>query len=283
MKINKDTIGLAIGILSIVVSISFYFQNKKHSSIALLVDPLRVTFITNNAQTESERIKIYYDSIQIESNLHSLFFYLYNNGGLKISENEIRKPIEISLGPKTIIHEFRIIKITHSNTKFEIEHLNNQTIQLDFKELYPNDGIAAQIIYEGEKDSQLLTTSNIVGIDRLSNIPISSYSFYLYVTLCSFILIILFILYFRFKAKITAETDELRAELMEEHGESGESDEIDENTKKSNPIFNKIMNIIGPIIVISMLLTIIIFLAYGITYGVITSNPEWFIPELLEH
>lgn len=274
-------IGLVLSLLGIALTFYFRWLDSYEPSITLFVDPVRTT-ILDQYSSQDELLHIEYDNKQISGSLHSLYIYLYNNGSKAVQKERIREPIRIHLGDGVKIITSKVIRRTHSKTGIEVTEINHNSFQVEFEELYKNDGATFQVIYEGEKDFPVNTSQEIAGIERISDFPLSDPAFYMYVTIFFLISFSLWWTYQMWLAKIRNAEDASRYKeyLDKRKGEidSDRNNQMNERSPRKEERFVRIMNIVAPMIFIGIILGFFFISIIGVR-SLIFNNPKWFVPK----
>ncbi|SDK25542.1 hypothetical protein SAMN05421823_102266 [Catalinimonas alkaloidigena] len=168
-------LGLCIGLFGIVLTIYFYERTKKEKEPTFIVDPIRLE-ILNTARTKEAPIKIFTpDGNEIRSDLTSMTFYFWNKGSDPILSTDILKNVIFKLDRNVKIIDYKIIKSSRDVCNLKLIKINDNTLALNFHILERNDGLTAQIIYEGEKESNLSISSTIIGVKEISSFSLSQY------------------------------------------------------------------------------------------------------------
>lgn len=278
MKSNK--FNTALGIIALLLSIHFYIQSKVVTSLTLIPDPEVTSLISREDNQSSARLSVFYDSVLIRNNLNSKYLYFYNNGGEKISVDQVREKIRIQSLKDCKLHEVRIVKVSHPNIGVETEIDSKNGFGIEFKELYPNDGVKLQLIYEGEKDQDFYASGNIAGMTRIQSMPVQPYTYYLIVSITFLFIMIFMWFYLKLKEKNVRSIDEARAEQFKKmYGDI--TSKVPEDNLEKYSRFEKIMTVVAPLIGIVFIIGLFFIAYYGVQMF-IELNPNWFIPNSLK-
>jgi hypothetical protein len=247
------------------------------------VDPVRTT-ILDQYSTQDDLLNIEYAGEQISGSLHSVYIYLYNNSSKVIRRDQVREPIRIHLDDNVKVITSKVILRTHDKTDIKVSDIKGNSFQVEFEELYKTDGACFQVVYEGDKDSPVYSTLEIAGIDRISNFPLSSPAFYMYVTIFFLISFSLWWAFEIWKAKVRNANEERDyKEYLEKYKDKKniESDILnnkDEKSQKREERFVRIMNIIAPMIMIGIAIGFL-FMSIIAVRALVYNNPKWFVPK----
>lgn len=171
MKYIKDIfkwIILNIGV-GLLTGYYFYFISIKEADPTFIVDPIKTTLVDKKILGRPINI-VDSEGKEILDDVNSITFYFFNQGGAPLKRENILSPIRLSLSNNSKIIDFRIL---HKSR--EVSHLSlnttgttNSSIDIDFKILEHNDGFTGQIIYIGDRNSQLLIEGEIEGVKGIS-------------------------------------------------------------------------------------------------------------------
>lgn len=115
------------------------------------------------------------DGQEIKNDLTSATFYFWNKGKEPIRKNDLLKNIILEIGRNQKIIDFKILKKSREVCDIKLKKISEEKINITFDILEQNDGFTGQIIYEGNKDTNLQLKTEIVGVKSISNFAISKY------------------------------------------------------------------------------------------------------------
>lgn len=171
-------ISIAIAIISIIISIVFYFKSKKEMVPTYTISSSQYKIF--DSKTSSSGITLI-DSEKkpITSDVYLVETAFWNSGQLPIEPANVRIPVKINISDCSQILEFKIIKqIKPDIAKFRImkdtsvfQNPQEKSLLLLWDHLDPNFGIRIQIIYAGQSSSKLSYSGYITGIDNFLNSP----------------------------------------------------------------------------------------------------------------
>jgi hypothetical protein len=192
MKIAK-TILLVVVIPLIFLWIGYIIQ-KKDREPTFHVEPIK-TILVDHRNIDVAPIHILRrDGKPIREDVLLSTFYFFNQGKLTIKPDNVYEPIRIKLSDSTDqILQVRVLKTSRevSGINVKLDSTTN-SIHVNFKALEEDDGFAAQIIYEGDVNTELIISG---GIDEVKKFETSvHYSFWIWETVGIVILILLMLM-----------------------------------------------------------------------------------------
>lgn len=170
--------GLITGIVSIFLSIFFYYENIKEPELIYVISPIK-TKIFKAKTTTSLTISI--KGKNIVKDVNAIQIALWNRGKKSIRPENIIQPVEIYSTPKVEIIDASIRNISREIINFSLENNNFEDgiVKTNWKILEENDGASIQIIYIGPEDVDFNFRGTIegqreikhVGLKLSGNIP----------------------------------------------------------------------------------------------------------------
>jgi len=310
MKKNLlSIIGVFIGVIGILLSLYFYEKTKVEREPTFVIDPIK-TEILDSKSIHIAPIKVFtLDSVEIKNDLTSTIFYFWNKGQKPIRKNDLLEAVTIHLDSLSKIVDFKILKSSRDVCGINLTKTDENTLKLDFDILEYNDGFTAQIIYEGERNSKILLSTIIVGVNNVSGFAVSKYKL-LGKTITNIGIGILLIFLFLLSSSTGSsrhEPDYIHLKETDKYKESKEYqanvDRLEEIEKKASEIRDKIYDrkksekspdseekrqsrkrfwirfgiSVGIVVVI-----VAMIIAWRVTRNEIYNNPVQYIPETIK-
>lgn len=171
LSIVFGVLGLSVGIIGLGVSIYFYFQTNKYKAPVFVVDPVRTEILSKTRVSEAPIRIIKSDGNEITSDLTSIRFYFWNDGTESIKREHILEKIKLTLDdPNAEIIDYRTLKLSRAVTDFKLTPNSDnpaRSLILSFAILEKNDGVTAQVIYEGKPDAKLIVGGYIEDVKSI--------------------------------------------------------------------------------------------------------------------
>jgi len=119
----------------------------------------------------------------------SVYFYFFNQGKETIKRQNVYSPLKISLGDSAKILDFKVLKVARhvSGTGLKFDSAS-QTLLVEFNALEQDDGLAGQVIIEGNKNAALSITGGIDGVKHFETKLIAIDPLYFVVALGIFLI-----------------------------------------------------------------------------------------------
>jgi hypothetical protein len=150
--------------ITIVFGYYFLYVGDKEREPTFYIDPIRTVIIdkTNAADAPLQLLKPNLDTI--DSDVVSVYFYFFNQGKETIKRENVYAPITIKVKDAEILY-YKVLKTARpiSGIKVSKDTVNNQ-LMVDFDALEKDDGFVGQIIFEGDRQSELIIDG---GVDRV--------------------------------------------------------------------------------------------------------------------
>ena len=158
----KFIVGVAIGLLSIVVPIYIFFAQRIRKSLAYIITE------TNLLQVSREikgGVKILFEDIPLES-VHFIEVQVINNGNGPIRNTDFEDPLIFDFGANSIILSPEIIETEPKSLKPEIERSLGQ-ITLKPLLLNSRDMISIKLLIAGYQ-GKVMTKGRIAGVSNMT-------------------------------------------------------------------------------------------------------------------
>lgn len=150
--------------ITIVFGYYFLYVGDKEREPTFYADPVRTIIIdqANAADAPLQLLKPNHDTIHAD--VVSAYFYFFNQGKETIKRENVYSPLKVKVKDSEILY-FKVLKTSRevSGVKVLKDTLDN-SLAIDFNALEKDDGLAAQVIFEGDKDSPLIIEG---GVDRV--------------------------------------------------------------------------------------------------------------------
>ncbi len=168
-------LGLFTGIIGIILSIFFYEGSRKDREPTFIVDPIK-SEILDISRTNLAPLKILKtNGEEIKSNVTITTFYFWNKGKQPIVQTDILEKVKFHFKKGTKIIDYKLLKTSREICKIDLAKINENVLELNFNILEKNDGFTCQIIFEGDKTSELLTSGIYVGVNEVSSFAMTKY------------------------------------------------------------------------------------------------------------
>jgi hypothetical protein len=157
-------------ILSILLSIIFYFNSKTRKEVSYLFDAQSSLIYDSN--NSSPNIEIYEkDTVPIKGNVYIVSGIIWNSGDITIDKSDIRLPLKIEIEKCCRILDYKITN-QHDITiaKFNLMKIKDNSLLLGWNFFDPGYGFKFQLIYNGEKDPKLKLNGKILDIDKFNSV-----------------------------------------------------------------------------------------------------------------
>lgn len=165
-------LGLAFGVVGIILSIYFYTLSVTERQPVLSVSEPR-TLVVNTEQTATTKIRVVrLDGKPINGEVWAMRFYVWNPGKLAIKREHVLVPISLQFQDESV--EILGYSVTHENrpgvTRARLS-VGDQTklnkLQIDFDILENKDVIVGQVTYKGTAKTPIQIGGTIEGADRV--------------------------------------------------------------------------------------------------------------------
>jgi len=170
IKRPYNVITLILTILSISLSIIFYFKSTKEKSLSYQLNQPSSLIYDNKNSFPS--LKMYEkDTIPIDGNVYLLTGSIWNSGDISFDKSDVRLPLTIVLKKSNRILDFKITKQKdESFAKFNLSNLSPNSLKIGWNYFDPGFGFNFQIIYLGEEDANFELNGKILDVETFNNV-----------------------------------------------------------------------------------------------------------------
>lgn len=165
LKRPFNLVSTVIAVVSLLLSIYFYFEAKQRREPYYVVHPTNQIYSKSNP---SPKIRLLDDQgASIPEDVYLLEVSFWNNGRLAIEAADVRVPVLLEMRGATrildatvarenvgAVSEFRIARINHTS--------NPKSIEIQWKHLDPGLGARIQIIYSGNAQPEIAFSGRIL-------------------------------------------------------------------------------------------------------------------------
>lgn len=124
----------------------------------------------------------------IQSDVTSVYFYFFNQGKETIKKENVYDPIKISLDADAQILDYKILKVARNVSGIGLTYDSlSKALVIDFKALEQDDGLAAQVIFEGNRQAVMSVSGGIDGAKHFESRLITINPLYFVVALAIFL------------------------------------------------------------------------------------------------
>lgn len=176
-------LGVVIGILGIVigVAVAWYFYRKaiKDRRPTFAVDPVNIEILRKENVADAPIVVQKHSGEEISGSLFATKFYFWNGGRESIRRDHVLQEIKLCARSEHEAFEILDVRIL-METRPEIVRFNilsssgdTRCVEMDFNILELNDGIAGQILFIGDPETNFYLTGAIEGVEDFFGIPTS--------------------------------------------------------------------------------------------------------------
>lgn len=165
-----NIVTLILTILSISLSVIFYYKSVKEKSLSYqLNEPSSLIY---DSQKSTSSLKIYEkDTVPINHNVYLINGTIWNSGDYSFEKSDIRIPITITLGQSNRIIDYKITKQKDSTVaKFSLSEMTQNSLKINWNYFDPGYGLTFQIIYIGENNPNFKLTGKVLGVDSFKKV-----------------------------------------------------------------------------------------------------------------
>lgn len=165
-----NLVNLTLTIVSLGLSIVFYYNGKKEKNLSfLLSEPASLVFDSKNS---SSRIKLLEkDSVLITDNVYLLTGTIWNNGDIPIMKSDVRKKLTLDLENASRILDFKLTRQKDASiAKFILSKITDKSLELEWEYFDPGYGFSFQIMYIGNEDPKFNLSGIILDISQFDKV-----------------------------------------------------------------------------------------------------------------
>jgi len=161
-----SAIGLAVGVLGLILSIYFYVQGTKKRDLLCYVNPAQAVVVKTG---ESSNLHVFYGnhepSHELTSDVTAAQIAIWNEGNESIRPDNVLRQVVIRTNPSVPILEASIRKKSRDvvNVTLDQSHLNEGVVGVQWNILEQNDEAIIQIVYAGPPTNQIQASGVIEG------------------------------------------------------------------------------------------------------------------------
>jgi len=154
-------------VITIVFGYYFLYVGIRERKPTFYVDPTRTTILDKENAANAPLMLLKSNGDTITSDVTSIYFYFFNQGEETIKQENIYSPLKIKLSDQAEILDFKILKVARSVSGIEVtrDSLGN-SLTINLKALEKDDGLAGQIIFEGNKNAIIHLEGGIDGVKQ---------------------------------------------------------------------------------------------------------------------
>ncbi|MBS1554625.1 MAG: hypothetical protein JSU09_06845 [Bacteroidetes bacterium] len=188
---SKDIIVSSVISIAITIVFGYYFLyiGIKERKPTFFVDPARTTILDKSEAAHAPLLLLKANGDTVRSDVTSGYFYFFNQGKETIRQENIYAPLVVSLGDGARILDYKILKEARavSGIQLTLDSLS-QTLGITFNALEQDDGVAVQLIYEGDKNTAIHLAGGIDGVKKFESRLITINPLYFVVALAIFLI-----------------------------------------------------------------------------------------------
>jgi hypothetical protein len=188
---SKDIIISSLISVAITIVFGYYFLyiGMRERRPTFYVDPIRTTILdkTHAANAPLKLLKSNGDTIKAD--VTSAYFYFFNQGKETIKHQNIYAPIRVSLSDSAKILDFKILKKARPVSGIELSYDSaTRSLAINFSALEQDDGLAAQLIFEGDKNAAVTISGGIDGVKQFESRLVTINPLYFVIALAIFLI-----------------------------------------------------------------------------------------------
>lgn len=162
-------IGTLVGVLGLILTVSFYFGTRKTRELTYYLHPAR-TAIVKTGQISA--LKILYRNQEIKTDVTAVQIAIWNRGKEAIKAEHVLTPIEIATKPGVPILETRILRASREHVSrftVDVSRQSEGIVPVSWRILELDDGAVVQLTYAGSADTEIVITGVIEGQRKISS------------------------------------------------------------------------------------------------------------------
>lgn len=174
MKINWrrfDYVRWAIGGIGIATALWVYHVSQLKPDPSYSIDPNRAVLVSTETATVPDLTIQFKGSTISKSDVTAATVYFWNGGSAPMHQREVLTPFKIVLPTGSVVLDASIVRTTRNICGFQIHRTNAPNeYGVDFNILEPGDGVAFQVIYTGDRSSEIGIDGLVEGQTRIHRV-----------------------------------------------------------------------------------------------------------------
>ncbi len=162
----KDIIVSSVISIAITIVYGYYFLyvGNKSREPTFFVDPIRTTILDKTNAADAPLHLLTSKGDTITSDVVSVYIYFFNQGKETIKYENVYAPLKVKLDTNSRILDFKIIKSSRKVSGIGVTiDSTGKYLNITFRALEKDDGFVGQVIFAGDKNSQLFIEGGIDG------------------------------------------------------------------------------------------------------------------------
>lgn len=187
----KDIIISSVISIAITIVYGYYFLyvGYKLREPTFFVDPIRTTILDKTNAADAPLTLLTAKGDTITSDVVSVYIYFFNQGEETIKLENVYAPLKVRLDTSSRILDFKMIKSARKISGIEVMiDSTSEFLNITFRALEKDDGFVGQVIFAGNKDSQLYIEGGIDGAKDFKSEIASVDPFYFMIALTIFLI-----------------------------------------------------------------------------------------------
>ncbi len=188
---SKDIIISSFISITITIVFGYYFLyiGNRDRKPTFYVDPTRTVILDKKSVGNAPLLLLKSNGDTIHADVTSVYFYFFNQGKETIKQQNIYAPLRVAMGDHAQILDYKILKVTRpvSGMRLTMDTVGN-FLGIDFKAMEKDDGLAGQIIFEGNKNATIHLEGGIDGVTYFESHLSSIDPLYLVVAIAIFLI-----------------------------------------------------------------------------------------------
>jgi hypothetical protein len=153
--------------ITIVFGYYFFYIGIRERKPTFYVDPIRTTILDKAQAASAPLMLLKSNGDTIRADVTSAYLYFFNQGKETIKRENIYAPLKISLNDSAKILDFKILKSARPVSGISLSYdSSSHSLLINFKALEQDDGLAAQLIFEGDRNAEVTISGGIDGVKK---------------------------------------------------------------------------------------------------------------------
>ncbi len=164
---SKDIIISSIISVAITIVFGYYFLyiGNRERKPTFYLDPTRTVILDKKNAANAPLLLLKSNGDTIRADVTSVYFYFFNQGRETIKHENIYAPLKIVLSDRAEILDFKILKTSRDVSGMALTRdTARNALHINFKAMEKEDGLAGQIIFEGNKNATITLEGGIDGV-----------------------------------------------------------------------------------------------------------------------